>query len=141
MPTQRIAVIGAGPAGAAAAYTLAEAGHEVTVFERSAYIGGRTYTHRDGLDYVDTGAGFITNFYPRALGLADSAGFADRIRELHRVTGLHRDDTLAHLSIGSALSFLRFPFIGLADKYVTNRGVPVRKDRALNIFANFYRAS
>jgi len=33
------------------------------------------------------------------------------------------------------LLFLLFAIIGLADKYVTNRGVPVRKDRALNIFA------
>ena len=33
------------------------------------------------------------------------------------------------------LLFLLFLIIGLADKYVTNRGVPVRKDRALNIFA------
>ncbi|MGB0592099.1 MAG: protoporphyrinogen/coproporphyrinogen oxidase [Myxococcota bacterium] len=117
MPAQRIAVIGAGPAGAAAAYALAEAGHDVTVFERDAHIGGRTYTHRAGDDYVDTGAGFITNFYPRALSLADTAGFSDRVKELHRVTGLHRDGELAHLSIGSALSFLRFPFIGLADKW------------------------
>jgi oxygen-dependent protoporphyrinogen oxidase len=117
LATQRIAVIGAGPAGAAAAHALAEDGHDVSVFEQAAHIGGRTYTHRDGDDYVDTGAGFITNFYPRALALADSAGFSDRVRELHRVTGLHRDGELAHLSIGSILSFLRFPFIGLADKW------------------------
>jgi len=31
---------------------------------------------------------------------------------------------------------LLFAIISLADKYVMNRGVPVRKDRALNIFAN-----
>jgi protoporphyrinogen/coproporphyrinogen III oxidase len=117
LATQRIAVIGAGPAGAAAAHALAEGGHEVSVFERAAHIGGRTYSHREGDDCVDTGAGFITNFYPRTLALADSAGLADRVKELHRVTGLHRDGELAHLCIGSAISFLRFPFIGLADKW------------------------
>ena len=117
MTTQRIAVIGSGPAGAAAAHTLASAGHTVRVFERAEHIGGRTYTHREGSWHLDTGAGFITNFYPRTLGFADTLGFSSRIHELHRVTGLHRDDTLAMLDITSTLSFMRFPFLGFADKW------------------------
>ena len=38
---KRIAVVGAGPAGLAAATTLAERGHEVHLFESSAEIGGQ----------------------------------------------------------------------------------------------------
>ncbi|ROT97831.1 FAD-dependent oxidoreductase [Histidinibacterium lentulum] len=38
---KRIAVVGAGPAGMAAAITLAERGHEVTLWEREARIGGQ----------------------------------------------------------------------------------------------------
>jgi 2,4-dienoyl-CoA reductase (NADPH2) len=38
---KRIAVVGAGPAGLAAATTLAERGHEVHLFEASARIGGQ----------------------------------------------------------------------------------------------------
>ena len=110
MSSQRIAVIGAGPSGAAAARTLARAGRQVTVFERAPHIGGRTYTYRKGDESLDTGAGFITNFYPRTLAFAEELGFKARIQELHRRTGLHRDDTLAALDITSTRSFLRFPF-------------------------------
>ena len=37
---QRVAVVGSGPAGLAAAQQLRRAGHEVTVFERSRMVGG-----------------------------------------------------------------------------------------------------
>ncbi|WP_163284046.1 FAD-dependent oxidoreductase, partial [Enterobacter hormaechei] len=38
---KRIAVVGAGPAGLAAATTLAERGHAVTLFDAAAEIGGQ----------------------------------------------------------------------------------------------------
>jgi len=38
---KRIAVVGAGPAGLACATTLAERGHQVTLFERASEIGGQ----------------------------------------------------------------------------------------------------
>ena len=37
---KKVAVIGSGPAGLAAAYQLNQAGHQVTVFERDSEIGG-----------------------------------------------------------------------------------------------------
>jgi 2,4-dienoyl-CoA reductase (NADPH2) len=40
-PRKRIAVVGAGPAGLAAATTLAERGHEVHLFDSAAEIGGQ----------------------------------------------------------------------------------------------------
>ncbi len=39
-PGKRVAVVGSGPAGLAAAQQLRRAGHEVTVFERSPRVGG-----------------------------------------------------------------------------------------------------
>ena len=41
IPKQRVAVIGAGPAGLACATTAAERGHNVTLFEKDNFIGGQ----------------------------------------------------------------------------------------------------
>lgn len=116
MSSLPIAVIGAGPAGAAAAHALRTRGHDVVVFERAEHIGGRTFSFRDGAEVLDTGAGFITNFYPNVWRLAKEFGFDHQIKELHRLTGLHNGAQLGLLNISSTLSFLRFPFLSLADK-------------------------
>ena len=109
-------VIGAGPAGCAAAYKLAQEGYKVTVLEKEATVGGRTRTHRDEHFKLDTGAAFITNFYPRIFALARELGFESSIAELSRISGLHHRGKTAELNISSTASFLRFPFLGLRDK-------------------------
>lgn len=52
----RIAVVGAGLAGAAAAHTLISAGYSVQVFEKSRGAGGRAATRRTPLGPFDHGA-------------------------------------------------------------------------------------
>src|SRR5260370_1649710 len=72
-----IAIVGAGCGGLAAAYTLRDAGHTVTIFERSDEVGGRAATRRrqgftydHGAQYIKGGSGvssaLITERFPAA---------------------------------------------------------------------------
>lgn len=61
----RVAIIGSGPGGLAAAMMLAKAGKQVTVLERNDYVGGRTSIFEaDGFKF-DRGPTFF--LYPRIL--------------------------------------------------------------------------
>jgi protoporphyrinogen/coproporphyrinogen III oxidase len=114
---QSVAVVGSGPAGCAAAYELHRQGYEVRIFEQAAAIGGRTRTYRKDGYNLDTGAGFITNFYPRVFRLAEELGFRSDIQQMHRVSGLVHDGRSTTLNVGSVISFLRFPLLSLRDKF------------------------
>ncbi len=62
---QHFAVIGAGMAGMACARTLMQAGHRVTVFEKSRGIGGRMATRSSPFGSFDHGAQYFTVRDPR----------------------------------------------------------------------------
>jgi protoporphyrinogen/coproporphyrinogen III oxidase len=87
-PELDVAVVGAGPAGLATAYTLAQAGRTVRVLESADAVGGRTRTLREHGCLIDTGAEMIPSAagYPatwrliRALGL-DEPGAVPRVRD------------------------------------------------------------
>lgn len=59
------AVVGAGIAGIAAARTLVQAGHHVTVFEREIAVGGRMASESTQFGRFDTGAQYFTVRDPR----------------------------------------------------------------------------
>lgn len=72
---QRVAVVGAGMAGATAAHRLAGAGRDVTVFEARDRIGGRIWTDRSFGVAVDLGATWIHGPQGNPIAaLADQAG-------------------------------------------------------------------
>ena len=75
-----VAVIGGGPAGCAAAYGFMQHGHNVTIYEANQALGGRTFTHREAGFELDTGAAFVTNFYPRIAALGKTLGFSSSRR-------------------------------------------------------------
>jgi menaquinone-9 beta-reductase len=73
-----VVVVGGGPAGASAAYWLAEAGHDVVVLEKKRFP--REKTCGDGLT-------------PRAVRQLNDLGLAERLEEYHRFVGLR---SIAH---------------------------------------------
>ncbi|MFZ2858247.1 NAD(P)/FAD-dependent oxidoreductase [Acidovorax sp.] len=62
---RHFAIIGAGMAGVACARTLVQAGHQVTIFEKSPRAGGRTTTIDSPFGSFDAGAQYFTVRDPR----------------------------------------------------------------------------
>jgi hydroxysqualene dehydroxylase len=79
----KVAVIGAGWAGLAAAVRATEAGHAVTVFEMSAQVGGRARSVEAGAFTLDNGQHILIGAYVRTLALMATLG-ADSSALLHR---------------------------------------------------------
>ncbi len=69
--TKRVAIIGAGMAGLAAARLLREAGASCTVFDKSRGLGGRMATRRTGDFSFDHGAQYFTARGPRFRALVE----------------------------------------------------------------------
>ena len=71
--TKNIAVIGAGMAGVSCARTLAQAGHQVTLFEKSRGIGGRMATRNSPFGTFDHGTQYFTVRDPRFVQALETA--------------------------------------------------------------------
>jgi squalene-associated FAD-dependent desaturase len=121
----RVAVVGAGVGGLAAACALAKAGFEVTVLERRPFVGGRASSY-EVVDCQHVLLGCCTNL----IHLLDEAGVADQVRwydELvfleqggrRSVFGPNRLPAPLHFSD----AFARAPMLGLADKLAIARGM------------------
>lgn len=71
----RIAIIGAGPAGLAAAWFLKRQGFtNVTVFERYGRVGGLCFTMNDGYRAFDLGGNYVTPAYRETRRIARAIG-------------------------------------------------------------------
>lgn len=70
----RVAVVGAGWAGLAAAVRTVQAGHQVTVFEMSAGPGGRARAVRHQGEVLDNGQHILIGAYTRTLALMREVG-------------------------------------------------------------------
>jgi oxygen-dependent protoporphyrinogen oxidase len=113
---KKIAVIGAGMAGAGAAWKLRRAGYAVTVFEKEAWAGGRAHTFRGEGFQTNTGAGFFTNFYPRFRQMLSEMKLEGDIVENPKVITLATPERLYDYKLDSVVSFLQMPWLSLVDK-------------------------
>lgn len=81
---RRVAVVGAGWAGLAAAVRATERGHQVTLFEMARHAGGRARSVSTRAGDFDNGQHILIGAYKRTLGLMATVG-ADPERLLRRL--------------------------------------------------------
>jgi protoporphyrinogen oxidase len=146
----RIAIIGAGAAGLAAAYDLAGAGHTVTIFEAGAEVGGLAAGFKEpGWDWS------LEKFYHHwfytdrdVLGLIDEIGHTSKVRFYSPVTSIWHEKRTFGLDapvVRSAtlsrlinvmripdlplLAKIRFGMVGALLKVISD-GMPLEKHTA-----------
>ncbi len=111
-------VVGAGPAGCAAAYTLTKQGHEVTLFEADDAIGGRTKQVQVGDFSVGVGALFLMGgIYPRTTALLKETNHYDELVPWGGASELiDKDNSRYGVSFVDLLSYLKIPTLTFGDR-------------------------
>lgn len=112
-------VVGAGPAGCAAAYTLDKNGHKVILVEASNSIGGRTKQLQIGEFSVGTGALFLMGgIYPRTSALIKETGHSNELIAWKGATELMDSDNSRYpVSFVDLFSYLKIPKLTMGDRF------------------------
>jgi squalene-associated FAD-dependent desaturase len=130
--TPRVAVIGAGVAGLAAACALAQDGYAVELFEQRPYVGGRasSYLHPGVGEVIDNCQHIVLGCCTNILDLLRRANAEDTILWSNRITFLEpggRKSILKPASLPaplhSTLSFLTAKALKLQDKVAIARAI------------------
>lgn len=123
----KVAVVGAGFAGIAAAIDLQERGHDVVVLERRGILGGRATSFQDSVtkDDVDNGTHIMVGAYEATLDLARRAGATDLLDpqanlridyvDSEGFTSLRCPPLPAPLHLVAGILGLRLPFAAKLD--------------------------
>ena len=121
----RVAVVGGGLAGLAAACALADSGLRVTLFERRPYLGGRasSYQHPGTGEVVDNCQHVLLGCCTNLIEFYQRVGVADKIRWYDRLTFLEPGGRASLIEpstwpapLHTAPAFLRAACLSLPDK-------------------------
>lgn len=82
MTDKHVVIVGAGLAGAAAAFKLCKAGLAVTALEARDRIGGRAFSKSFGTDILEFGGSWITPWHHRIRALVQQHGLSLRPRQI-----------------------------------------------------------
>lgn len=121
----KAAVIGGGPAGCAAAYSLRKAGWDVLLFEAQDHVGGRTsQVLRDGFS-LGSGALFLMGgIYPRTNAILKELGRDGDLIAWDAVTQVIDADGQRYTAkFDQVLSLLKMPVLSWRDKLRIAAGV------------------
>jgi zeta-carotene desaturase len=116
----RVAIVGAGLAGLAAAVELADAGHEVEIFEARSFVGGKvgSWVDADG-NHIEMGLHvFFNNYYNLFTLLKKVGAFEYLLPKEHVHTFVNRGGELGQLDFRF---FLGAPFHGLKAFFTTGQ--------------------
>jgi len=116
----RVAVVGAGLAGLAAAVELADAGHEVELFEARSFIGGKvgSWVDADG-NHIEMGLHVFFNNYYNLFALMQRVGaFENLLPKEHVHTFVNRGGDIGQLDFRFLLGA---PFHGLKAFFTTGQ--------------------
>ncbi|MBF2026595.1 MAG: 9,9'-di-cis-zeta-carotene desaturase [Oscillatoriales cyanobacterium C42_A2020_001] len=128
----RVAIVGAGLAGLAAAVELADAGHEVEIFEVRSFVGGKvgSWVDADG-NHVEMGLHVFFNNYANLFALMRKVGaFENLLPKEHVHTFVNRGGQIGKLDFRFLLGA---PFHGLKAFFTT--GQLTVKDKLQNAIA------
>jgi predicted NAD/FAD-binding protein len=120
LPYIKVAIVGSGISGLASAYSLAQSGHTVTLFEANDYFGGHTHTvdvTLDGITHgVDTGfLVFNHKTYPNLVRLFDELDIPTVATDMSFSVKLPLEDRMLEWS-GSSLNTVFAQRRNLLDK-------------------------
>ncbi|MDA3645999.1 NAD(P)/FAD-dependent oxidoreductase [Saccharopolyspora indica] len=111
----RVGIVGAGATGLTAAYDAVKAGHDVTVLEASAELGGLAAS-------IEVGGTPLERFYHHSfrtdramIGLVEELGLGHLLWFHRPTTGVYVDGRLH--DFGTPQEMLRFPGFSLLDKF------------------------
>ena len=130
--TPTVAIAGGGLAGLAAGCALAEAGFQVTLFERRPYLGGRasSYQHPGTGEIVDNCQHVLLGCCTNLLDLYRRAGVEKKIRWYEELTFLEPGGRASLIGpsmlpapLHTAPSFLRADCLSLGDKLAIARAM------------------
>ena len=121
----KVAVIGAGIGGMAAAYDLRQAGHEVTIFEAADYVGGLAAVSKSRTGIGRWKSSTITGSRPTAIcwGLIEELGWSDQVLFPRPYTVMYHQgkfypfDAIPQMALfpglGWGINKVRFGLVGL----------------------------
>jgi zeta-carotene desaturase len=116
----RVAIVGAGLAGLAAAVELADAGHEVEIFEARSFVGGKvgSWVDADG-NHIEMGLHVFFNNYYNLFALMQRVGaFENLLPKEHVHTFINRGGDIGKLDFRFLLGA---PFHGLKAFFTTEQ--------------------